>query len=508
MKEKLFASKSGVLSVKVGDKTLHSHYDPLSEAEKYLRSLDLPGGIRFFLLIEPGLGYIIPVLREMFPQSKTLAIHASPFLAKKQEEAAPGAVIWSPDSGTALGDFLEREIPDIDAREARIIEWRPALAVYGGDYLSLLKKSAEFIKRVDANTRTARDFGKRWVRNFFRNLRLIRETADFTGLRGRGIPWVITGAGPSLEENAEAVREIAEAGGVLLAASSSAAALRVRNIAADLVIGTDGGGWALFHLYEALRGRERPPAFAFSLTAALPSQCGDCPLLPLSDGSLWQEAVLKGLGIPHISLPQRGTVTATALDLALFLTDGHVVFTGMDLANRDIRTHARPYSLDRFQEEGSCRVSPRYSREFVRAGAADALGSQKIYAEWFREEIARYPKRLLSLENNNPVFDGLKAGHAGRAVSIERRKAAPRPSFRVVPRAGKSGDPVREGADILLAILEDGALAERVFAELGPLILPDGGRVYTRESARILAGEIRLLSAGGGPYEGRNYSTA
>jgi hypothetical protein len=370
------------------------------------------------------------------------------------------------------------------------------MAAYGGDYFLLLKKTAEFIKRVDANARTAGGFGKRWFRNFFRNLRLIRETADFTGLRGRGIPWIIAGAGPSLEESAGAVRKILAGGGFLLAASSSAAALRRRGIAADLVISTDGGAWALFHLYETLRAGEKP-AIAFSLSAAMPSQCGACPLLPLSDGSFWQELVLKGLGIPHLSLPQRGTVSATALDLAFLLTDGSICFAGMDLSQRDIRTHARPYSFDRFQEEGSSRLSPRYSREFFRAAAINASGSQKIYAEWFRDEIARYPGRLYSLGSNNPVFDVLKAGRAAPALFAGGRKgreSGPKPAFRALPLNGKSRSPVRDGTDILLAALESGGAPERVFAGLGPLLLPEGRREYNGENGRLLAEEIRRLA--------------
>jgi hypothetical protein len=504
MKEELFTGKGGVLTVKVGEKALHSRYDPLSEAENYIRSLDLPAEIRFFLLIEPGLGYIIPVLREMFPKSALIAIHASPFLAKKQAETAPGAVIWSSDSELELTAFLEREVPDVDARKARIIEWRPAAAVYGGEYFRLLKKTTEFIKRIDANTRTVRGFGKRWFRNFFRNLRLIGEIADFTDLRRRGIPWIITGAGPSLEENTEAIREILADGGRLLAASSSVAALHARNIPADLVISTDGGGWALFHLYETLRTRGKP-AIAFSLSAVMPSQCRAFPLLPLSDGSPWQELVLQGIGVPHISLPQRGTVTATALDLALFLTDGRIGFTGMDLSQRDIRTHARPYGFDRFQEEGSCRLSPRYSREFSRALTINASGSQKIYAEWFREELARYPKRIFSLGNNNPVFDGLRAGYTGQTEAAENRKPGKtgnRLSFRAFPWTGKSGDPARRGVEILLAALEKSETAERIFAGLGPLLLPDSQCGYNGESGRLLAEEIKLFAAGCGGHYG------
>jgi hypothetical protein len=510
MKEELFTSGSGVLTAKVGGKTLHSRYDPLSEARNYIRSLNLSAEIRFFILIEPGLGYIIPVLREMFPQSALIAIHASPFLAEEQRKTAPAAAVWSPDAGLELTAFLEREVPDIDVREARIVEWRPAAAVYGEAYLELLKKTAEFIKRIDANTRTARGFGKRWFRNFFRNLRLIREIADFTDLRGRGIPWIITGAGPSLEENTEAVRKMLADGSLLLAASSSAAALHARNIPIDLAITTDGGMWALFHLYETLRGRERP-AVAFSLTAAMPSQCRAFPLLPLSDGSFWQKLILEGLGVPHISLPQRGTVTATALDVALFLTDGRIAFTGMDLSRRDIRTHARPYAFDRLQEENSCRLAPRYSREFFRAFIMNAEGNQKIYAEWFREELARYPKRLFSLGNNNPVFDSLKAEYPGRpegaggSRGLKPGNAGRRFSFRALPWAGKSGDPVRDGMAILLAALEKSGSAEHIFSGLGPLLLPDGQREYNDESGRLLAAEIKRLCGGPGGHHGQDF---
>ncbi|MDR2785305.1 MAG: DUF115 domain-containing protein [Treponema sp.] len=492
------------MTAKVGEKALHSRYDPLSEAQNYIRSLDLSVEIRFFLLIEPGLGYIIPVLREMFPKSALIAIHASPFLAEKQKDNAPGAAVWSPGSELGLAAFLEREVPDIDAREARIVEWRPAAAIYGENYLELLKKTAVFIKRIDANTHTVRGFGKRWVRNFFRNLRLIGEIADFTDLRGRGIPLIITGAGPSLEESTEAIRGILADGGLLLAASSSTAALRTRNIPIDLVISTDGGGWALFHLYETLRIKEKT-AIAFSLNAAMPGQCRAFPLIPLSDGSFWQELVLEGLGIPHISLPQRGTVTATALDLALFLTDGKIGFTGMDLSRRDIRTHARPYSFDRFQEETSCRLSPRYSREFFRALTINAGGNQKIYAEWFREELANYPKRLFSLGNNNPVFDGLRTECDGQVELRGSRKpenAGRRFSFRIFSWPGKNGNPGRDGVEILLAALERGETAERIFAGLGPLLLPDGQRGYNGKSGRRLAEEIKRLCGGCGNHHG------
>jgi hypothetical protein len=404
MRERLARAENGAPTVYVGGKPLHSRYNPQKEAEKYIRSLNLSPEIRFFILPEPGLGYIIPPLNERFPRAKIIVLHLSDFFTGDD----PVPAVRTPGSGMDLQEFLEKEIPDTEAKTVKIIEWRPALAAYGEDYLRLLSETADFIKRVDANKRTARNFGRRWVSNFFKNLRLLRNIVSYPPLT-RSI--IVTGAGPSLEDSMPLLREMKAGGGLILASSSSVPALFAGGLAPDLVISTDGGGWALFHLYEGIRkgtaALSPPFDLAASLTAALPSQCGDLPLLPIGDGSLWQDRLLRELGVPFIALPQRGTVTASALDLAFFLTRGRVFIAGMDLSHRDIRTHARPYSFERFQEERANRLYPLYTQEFIRARAIAAGGSHGIYAAWFSRQLEAYPGRLFSLGNNHPLFRGL-----------------------------------------------------------------------------------------------------
>jgi hypothetical protein len=451
-------------TVCVGERPLHSRYNPRGEAEKYIRSLDLSPEIRFFILPEPGLGYIIPPLKERFPQARIIVLHLSDFFSRAAAEEQAAAVL-RPGSGIGLQQFLENEIPDTDAKTIKIVEWRPALAAYGEDYLRLLSETVDFIKRTDANKRTARGFGQRWMRNFFKNIGLLR-TAVYYGPLSR--PVIVTGAGPSLEESAPLIREMKKQGGLILASASSVPALRARGLMPDLVISTDGGGWALFHLYEGLRGKggEDSPPFdlAASLNAALPSQCGDLPLLPISDGSVWQDLVLRGLGVPFISLPQRGTVTASALDLAFFLTRGRVFIAGMDLSHRDIRTHARPYSFERFREEGANRFYPVYTQDFLRSRSIAAGGSHDIYASWFSRQLAAYPGRLFSLGNNHPLFNGLAnpetAGEEGPA-GLSRKFWVNREDL-----AGRA-------AEILLKTLSDDRTSAALTGELAPLLLPD-----------------------------------
>jgi hypothetical protein len=494
--ERLAVAGSGVPTVYAGNRALHSRYDPAGEAEKYINTLNLREGTGFFILIEPGLGYCVPVLRRRFPGARIIALHVSDFFASGPSLAgssltrapeAPASLTpdarWSPGSGVSPRRFLADLIPDTEARRLKIIEWRPSLAAYGGAYRELLAETAAFIKEIDANARTVRGFGRRWFKNALKNTALIRGALRYAPLN---LPCVIAGAGPSLEETIPLIKEQRERGPLfILGVSSAVPALRAGGLEPDLVLATDGGGWALFHLYETLRAAL--PALAISLNAALPSQCGAAPILPISDGSLWQGFLLESLGVPYLSLPQRGTVTAAALDLALGLTVGKVFFTGMDLANRDIRTHARPYSFDRFQEERACRLSPRYSQAYSRAAEIRTAGSHDLYAAWFARQIGAYPKRVYSLGDNNPLFQSLKTGFDAPGSPGSRA------DFRLVPPRRPGGGPAAVQA--LCGALRDPALSPRLVRELGPLLLPD-------EPEAGAEGLIREALDLAGPYGG------
>jgi hypothetical protein len=500
MTERLAAAGSGAPTCYAGDRALHSRYNPAEEAEKYIAALQLRGGIRYFILIEPGLGYCVPVLRRLFPGAKIIALHVSAFFCGPAGNA-PAALRpdarWGPSGGTDLRSFLAAEIPDVEARAVKIIEWRPSLGAYGPAYLDLLAETAAFIKEIDANARTVRGFGRRWFKNFFKNITRVKKALRCGSL---DTPWLIAGAGPSLEEAIPVIKKQRERGPLfILGVSSSVPALYAGGLKPDLVLATDGGGWALFHLYEALR--LAVPALAISLNAALPSQGADLPVLLLDDGSLWQRLILKNLGVPSLSLPQRGTVTAAALDLAFRITRGKVFFTGMDLVHRDIKTHARPYSFDRLQEESATRFRPRYSQAYTRSAQMNGAGNNALYAAWFARQLASYPKRLYSLGNNHPLFAALPSGFdlaedipGDRGSGGAGGQSGPaHPGFIPVSLPGQGAGPA--AVQTLMAALESPPFFAGLCRELGPLLLPG----TEAPNPRDLAEEIRSLA---GPYCG------
>ena len=467
---------------------LHSRYNPQAEAARYIEALNLDSSIKCFLLIEPGLGYLIPVLQRRYSGSKIIVLHAAEGFPAC-EDMSVLVPTWQPGGALSVQEFLEREIPDIDAARIRIIEWRPSQLVFGEEYVKLLSLAVECIKRTDAGYRTMSAFGRKWVKNFFRNLGFLRQAVLY---RVMDVPVIVVGAGPGLETALPNIRQMRDSA-FILAASSAVLALGHGGVIPDMVISTDGGCWALSHMYQCFRttglcGRTGAFRLAASLGAALPSQSGDMPLLILNDGSLWQNIVLKELGLPSVIIPQRGTVTASALELALILSTGGIFLAGMDLALRDIRIHARPYGFDHLFFGLSSRLLPVYSQSFIRSGCIQKGGSHDIYAAWFKNQLTLWPKRIFSLGGNHAVFENSLSPPQDR----QRRKSND-DHFKVLPvGGGPAGDEVRprlceKGMDALIRALDDSRFAGNLNAELAPMLFPGEAEVANEKLKEAIA---------------------
>ena len=471
---------------------------------RYIDSLNLDSGIECFILIEPGRGYMIPVLREKFKNSKIIALHVDGSLRQDNLQNDVPA-LYGADSAD-VQKFLEAEAPEAGASRIRVIEWRPSMNYYGEAYVKLLSHAVEFIKRTDAGKRTASVFGRRWVRNFFKNLRYVKQTLLY---RTADIPVIITGSGPGLEKALPVIRSMKDEC-LILAASSSVMALYHGGVSPDIVAATDGGPWALRHIYPYFRHCaaeigsgvvkdngavkdsgtvKNSGAFAANLCAALPSQLRDTPLLIMSDGSFWQNVVLHELGLPSISVPQRGTVTASAVDLALTLSGGNIYLAGVDLRVRDIRTHARPYAFDHLLFDRACRFTPVYSQSFVRSSLIQDGGGLGIYSAWFKNQLASWPKRIFSLTAGHEVFENAPA----------RIPAAVKKTDGYFKTINVNDDPAlfcKRGIAALSAAMKGGQFAANIKEELAPLLLPEKKEVTEKELYDALTEAVCGVSNG------------
>ena len=469
---------------------LHSRYQPQAEADRYIEALNLRHDIEYFILIEPGLGYLVPALFKRCPGCKIVILHADSSFRGAEEQYA-GVPVWYPDSGMGVQVFLENEIPDTAVMQ--IIEWRPSLRIFGDACAALVRESAEFIKRAAASRRTSAAFGRRWVGNFFRNLTVMQSAVMYKTM---DMPVVITGSGPSLETALPQIAACRESI-FLIAASSSLPALAAGGIIPDMVISTDGGAWALFHLHGCFRtaraaGSNVPPPdnsagilLACSLSAAIPSQCSAVPLLLMTDGSLWQSMALNAAGIPSVLIPQLGTVTASALELAVILSSGNIFLAGMDLAVSDIKSHARPYAFDNLFTGWSSRFLPVYSQYFMRSNDIVAGGSHDVYAAWFNSRIDLWPERIFSLGGNHV---NLENKLPQKILAAGMRRDNRQDFFKVIDNLHE--DRCGCAAETLIAALHDPRYAGTLSGELTPLLFPR----QTETPAAEIAGTLRELA--------------
>jgi hypothetical protein len=450
---------------------LHSRYNPAAEAQRYLDALELDSGIDCFILIEPGLGYLVPPLRKQFPASAILALHADSAFKKLPGAAGENIPAWYPDNAESVQDFLERHVPD--AARTRVIEWRPALRLYGECCLRLLSETSEFLKRTAAGRRTAAVFGRKWVKNFFKNIAMLEAALLFKPF---DVPVAVTGSGPGLESVCPLLAQ-ARGNIFIIAASSSLPALAAHGIVSDMVISTDGGSWALFHLYNYFRlpqeksGSSQAPLPAAALTAALPSQCAGLPVLALSDGSLWQSIALHAINFPALALPQRGTVSASAVDAALALTRGPVYLAGLDFSVRDICEHARPYGFDHLFFGCASRLRPVYSQYFARSTEARLGGSMDVYAEWFKKQLAAWPTRIFALDGNSAVFDGRRAS-LPPVNGVPRKSSWYAEHFKRENITDTAAQRRCKAVQALVSAFDKAQFSETFVSELSPLLFP------------------------------------
>ncbi|MDR1390493.1 MAG: DUF115 domain-containing protein [Treponema sp.] len=453
MTERLLFAKNGSPIVLCGGTALHSRYDPQAEAERYVSALSLDKSLTAFILVENALAYLADALKKKFPRSRVISLHSSAFYsqggAEKASRLGPAAV-WTPGKGIALDDFLEEILDGTAFEQIKLIEWRPGVNAYGEKSVRLLSGTLEILQRLHANEVTKKAFSLRWFRNFLRSLNLLGGAVS---VQKGNCPAVMCASGPSLEEALPLILQKRK-GLFVAAVSSSVPALLKHGVAPDLVAATDGGAWALRHLYESCRAfYDKNIVYAAALSAALPSQLDGKMILPICDGSLYQQLVLRALPVPSLTFPQRGMVGAAALDLVMALTSGPVYTAGLDFEHRDLYTHARPYAFEPLIDENANRFFPFYTRVFEREAAIRTGNANRVYKSWFKSHRARYGERLFTLSGGKDLT--LPKGR------MEQTPVFTRSGTSMAKNAGESAKVILKNA------LKDSRLKRQLEDELG-----------------------------------------
>ena len=387
---------------------LHSKYNPHVEARRYIESQNLNDESGIYLLIEPGHGYLSQELHKIYPNAIILEVHCD---TRFQNPDIFGSLYcWTPDSDVSLKKFLSTHISDFDLGLIHVVEWKPSLQAYGDSYEQILRTVISFLQERRGNVHTTGKFGFKWISNMCNRVLRMKSVLipELSGL-----PILIAASGPSLIRSISIIRRFLSHIS-LWALPSSVNFLMHHDILPDIIIHTDPGYYAKHHL-RSISHCNIP--LATPLLSAVSEN--ERSAIILNNQTLMEQFVIDALDIPSLHTISHGTVSGTALFLALVYSDLPIFFAGLDLSFKDIQGHCRPHSFDSLFLSMCNRNLPLTGMYYSISPRVEENFAFNRYSEWFGSLILEKGQtvyRLFPSDIDIPSFINIHTEKAFRKV--------------------------------------------------------------------------------------------
>jgi hypothetical protein len=399
---------------------VHSKFDPVREAERFIGELDL-GAHDLFIVFGFGFGYHVEQIRKgMGKDSLVLVIEKNPLLLKRAMEAR--------DISATLGDerFILLLNPPEDAiaealrgkssRRSSLILHRGSFQIDPDYYGNMQEIVRSYLSTKEVNIATLAKFERIWASNIARNIdAFIRAPgANIFFNMFRNMPAIVAAAGPSLIRSIDFIRR-SRGRAIIVAVDTSYRILMKHGIEPHFCIVVDpqvinaryfeGSGRSRTILiadptvhpsvFRLFGGRVAMTGIAFELMKWIGRQCGD-----------------KG------EITHGGSVSTNAYDFAKRLGASPVILVGQDLAFTGGLAHARgsyldeqvhlrtgrlytPEMFNRFQ----LTALPKILVEGIGGGQAHTNQKMMIFLSWFEK---RRDGNLINATEDGASIPGVK----------------------------------------------------------------------------------------------------
>ncbi len=372
-------AKNGELTVTADSKYLHSKYNPTSEAENYVNSLQFSFSPQFIFVLEPALSYILPFLKNKYTQSSIIVIRYCSYFEKYNTGFDKVINYLNFHNDYEFENYLVSNFTDEDFFNSVYIEWKPSSLIFQAQSQNVWTVINKIIKRSHSVLATREFFEKKWLLNSIVNLTNIESFIFFK--KKTGLPVFIIASGPSLKETLPFLKKN-QNNIFIISASSSLSVLLYNKIIPDICISTDGGWWAGKHLKKLCSNNSIPLALSVE---------GFCPKSVLMQNNILLLSYPDGISSSLTTLfhknstqvQRNGTVSGTALSMATAFTDNDIYFCGLDLSVQKGNQHCNPNELaiDSMIQEN--RLSSSDKKEILSEFNPNSL---QIYEDWFKKQ--------------------------------------------------------------------------------------------------------------------------
>ena len=473
---------SGAPTAILGGISVHSRRDPRKEAAAQVES-ETARDATAAIILGFGLGYAAEAFRERFPPIPALVIEpdVEMFRAAVSSRNLSG-ILSDGKTSFLVGAQPEEAAAMLEAlplAKPSVFSLRPAREKNPAWFHAMEEVLQSFLLRRDVNAHTLTRFGRLWVRNLGRNLEAFLGFPGVALLEGMfsGFPALVVAGGPSFDDIAPRLRELAERL-LIVSVNTSLAPCLEAGVRPDFAVVVDPQYWASRYLDWTEPGvivaEPSTHPRVFHRTGSRFFLCSS--LFPLGERL---ESVVGEKG----KLGAGGSVATSAWDLARLLGASPVYTAGLDLGFPGMRTHCRGVSLEELWHSLSGRLSPsegasfRALREIGVFPTASASGGvtatdrrMLIYKWWFENQLAMRPgARSFTLSGDSAAIRGMPLARVEEVLDLPPVRAEIDARMRRVKelsREGAAGPEVRRMlrealGDVLAGLTELEKLSRR-----------------------------------------------
>ncbi len=394
-------AKDGNKTCKINQVFMHSAYSPVKESERFVQNIKTSFEPDIIFICEPCLSYCTSFLRIRFPKTKLAVIRFSNDF--EEYDLQFDYVFYLKDFKSAYFflDYIFNFFGENILSYSLFLVWEPSGKIFSSEITELLLSYKKAIEKCHSILRTRAFFETRWITN---TVRTVSNLQNLSVLKKKGTcPVIICASGPSLKNIIPILSQ--NKNQFLIAVSSALKPLVENNIIPDIVITTDGGFWAKKHLLKI----PEKTIIALGIEGNVPFRyyTSENPIMPLVYDDGLSKKIFSASGLTETKGLRCGTVSGTALDLALNLSSGDIYFTGLDLQAAKGFQHTQNNELEILNSLSDNNILSKEKRNCTQ-GFSSQKESLKLYEEWFNLQKFENRKVFRVIENPKNHFTEIK----------------------------------------------------------------------------------------------------
>lgn len=423
-------SKDGRKIPVVNGKCLHSRYDPAAESRRWVaEKLAKKPTARLAIVLGMGFAYHIQALRESLPPDAVIVVfepvsEVVSAYAKETPKNIDGVRLWPNPSPQDVVDAVVEVLTPTLINHVLIVAHPPSVELDPPAYQMMLNNIHSTVDQIAMSLSTGWGFGFEWIENAIRNVHYIPDLPFLNRispvLRKAPPAALVLGAGPSLDQSWEMIRE---ADVLKLAVDTALEPMQAREQIPHLAFLFDSQP-ANVYLVERIRAESvnlvtslevHPDIFKRRWKNLFLSSCDKGILSWLEHRGKFQAGTLK----------QGGSVVTCAFDLARQAGCSPIYFGGVDLSFTKNQVYCRNTAYERRARESQYiffRIETAlYEMKEERAdrtvSGRTTQNNLYNYYRWLKDEIGRTAQPVILLNPTGLLTEVLPSDGAGRILA-------------------------------------------------------------------------------------------